>query len=253
MRQLATAAHQPSAFHVMPRVALSSKHHCVLPEKPFRFDKHTHTNSLSAPQHTDRHSFSLSPHLTQAISQSRSSLAYYIFTYIPSILKPRRMQHLIIMPRSCYRDQTRDLLVMSCSAVTRSPCHSGCLLSLIHSLFEHMHRLSDVSFAGLCLIHLWCTGNPSLLFSFSFQPLQNCLKSKSDTSELRVGVYRVCVCVWRRQTRTRKCMTGGKPRPLLIDLKKYNGRLQARFELSRYQESLQLGGGGGITTSSSFW
>lgn len=26
MRQLATAAHQPGGFHVMPRVALSSKH-----------------------------------------------------------------------------------------------------------------------------------------------------------------------------------------------------------------------------------
>lgn len=113
MRQLATAAHQPGGFHVMPRVALSSKHHRFSPEKILLLWRshtraHTHTNSVSLVQHTILGSFLLSPSLARAISQSRFSLAYYIFTYIQSVGKWRRAQRLITLVRSCYRDQTRD-------------------------------------------------------------------------------------------------------------------------------------------------
>lgn len=74
MRQLATAAHQPSAFHVMPRVALSSKHHRFLAgeekKKSFCFDEHTHS-------HTHIYELAVTytahnPRLIFAFSQSRS-------------------------------------------------------------------------------------------------------------------------------------------------------------------------------------
>lgn len=145
MRQLTTDAHQLGGFHVMPRVALSSKHHCFSPGKrktktSLCFDAYTHA------QHTSLASFSLPPSLAQAISQSRFSLAYYTLTDIPSVLNWRRTRCLIILVRSCYRDQTCDLFWLWAA------------LPLLGHLFSHslIHSLPS-----LCLSHaasqtLWC-------------------------------------------------------------------------------------------------
>lgn len=93
-------------------------------------DTHTHIclNLLSLSQHTILDSFSLFPSLAQAISQSRFSLAYYIFTYIQRLkMKANAASH-YLAPQLLQGSNSWPFSVMSCSPNTRSP-----LLSRIHS------------------------------------------------------------------------------------------------------------------------
>lgn len=128
-------------------------------------DQHTQTRAWTCCHFHSTQSwthFRFSPSLAQAISQPRFSLAYYTFTYIRSVLKRRRTQRLIILLRSCYRDQTCDLSRLWAALPTLG--HPS--LARVHS--SRSHRFSDVSFPQLCVIHLQSAGSSSPLFNFPF-------------------------------------------------------------------------------------
>lgn len=158
-------------------------------------------NSLSLAQHTIRDSFSLSPSLAQAISQSRFSLAYYIFTYIQRSIEMKEKRSVSL---SCFAavpgDQTRDLFwLWAALPPIGQPFSHSFIHSFIHFSHTRAHRLSDVSFPELCLIHLRCTGNPSPLFSVSFQPFvelpEKQIRYCSESCEC------VSECEWERARR----------------------------------------------------
>lgn len=142
----ATAAHQPGSFHVMQRVALSSQHLASCQRLAavggLLWWKHTWS---CCHLHNPGLIFTI-PHLgfPEAISQSRFSLAYYIFTYI----EMKEKQRLIILLRSCYRDHTRDLFWLWAALLPLG--HP--LLSLLHSsLHPHTHAQIHTH-----RFRLWC-------------------------------------------------------------------------------------------------
>lgn len=144
----ATAAHQPGSFHVMQRVALSSQHLASCQRLAARgggillWWKHTWS---CCHLHNPGLIFTI-PHLgfPEAISQSRFSLAYYIFTYI----EMKEKQRLIILLRSCYRDHTRDLFWLWAALLPLG--HP--LLALLHSsLHPHAHAQIHTH-----RFRLWC-------------------------------------------------------------------------------------------------
>jgi len=160
-------------------------------DNPFAFSAHTHELAVTdSPQRV----FFFSPALAEAISQPRSSLAFYISTYMER--RENAASH-YLAAQLLRGSNSWPFLSFNSWSMRRSPA-TRLPSSLLHSFVSLTHTHTPSLWFRpprvVCLIHFAASASktPAPLSSFPFSLLSDRLKSKSDT--VRVCV---CVCVWR--------------------------------------------------------